>query len=164
MNLALLLAMMAGGPAASTATLLVESQPAVEVVWEGVPLGVTGPDGTLTIADIPPGSYAVTLRKEGHRPSERRIELGPGPARLAQRLAPWGESVDRLAAVPAPTAAAVERVEETAPREPTSPPVAAAVPEPAGAPAPAALARAAPMPRTSGSAETPPRDGSTGPD
>src|SRR5687767_11733288 len=72
---------------AEAGTLVVRSQPGVEVTWDGVALGVTGEDGALPIAGIPPGTYAVRLSKAGHRTAERNITVGEGEAALNLTLA-----------------------------------------------------------------------------
>ena len=59
-------------------TLRIQSQPDVQVLWEGVDLGTTDDAGVLTIADIPPGEYRIELRRPGFESESIRMEVEPG--------------------------------------------------------------------------------------
>ncbi len=78
MRLFLLLALIAASGPGETGVLEIRSLPEVEVVWEGTALGRTDDDGTMRIAGIPAGDYAVTLRKSGFRETTTRIVAGAG--------------------------------------------------------------------------------------
>lgn len=86
-------------PAESTGQLNIVSQPGVEVVWEGVPLGTTDTAGLLVIEGIPRGSYGLVLRKAGYQDLASRVDVtetsqsvrmqlrrSPAPARRSEPL------------------------------------------------------------------------------
>lgn len=92
--------------AADLGDLRIESQPEVEVTWEGVLLGSTDASGVIEISGIPPGTYAVLLRKRGHESRSLPIEVKTGRTELSLLLTP-------LAPPPEPRRAPV--VEPSAP-------------------------------------------------
>ncbi len=92
MKLWLILALVAASDPVATGVLEVRTQPEVEVIWEGTRLGATGSGGLLTIAGIPSGEYAVTLRKTGFEETNTRITAGAGEKTvLVLRLEPSAE-------------------------------------------------------------------------
>ncbi len=133
----LLLALLAASEPApdpgETGVLEVRTLPRVEVIWEGTALGLTGDDGTLLIAGIPAGDYAVTLRKQGFRETTARIVAGTGEKTvLVLRPEPVAEppALDELIPWEARQAAAPPAADP----EDTALPPAAAGTEPAAAP------------------------------
>ena len=112
--------------------LRIVSQPAVEVIWEGVELGRTDSRGLLVIQEIPIGTYSVTLRKEGFRERKTRAVVKAGESRLSLKLKPIilpqaaeKKTADRPApeAVPetgAPPQVAGVKTQETAPPDSAS--------------------------------------------
>jgi hypothetical protein len=60
---------------ATTGSLSVESQPGVEVVWDGTSLGRTAADGTMQIDRIPPGEYVLELSKAGYQSQRLRVVI-----------------------------------------------------------------------------------------
>jgi len=97
-----------------TGSLRIESQPGVEVVWEGVRLGSTDARGILRIDDSPLGVFSITLRKDGFRPLTTEVEVEPGQKTVRLELEP----VATPASQPSPEAAS--RPAET-PSNPTPP-------------------------------------------
>jgi hypothetical protein len=73
-----------GRPAVSTGALAVESRPTgAAVIVNGRASGTT----PLTITDLPPGDYRVTMTLEGHRPFATTVRVVAGErARAAARL------------------------------------------------------------------------------
>jgi len=80
----LLVAFAASQPSAEFAALEIQSQPGVEVVWEGVSLGRTDNQGLLVVEEIPPGRYAIAIRKQGFREVTRELELVGGQTNTFQ--------------------------------------------------------------------------------
>ena len=58
--------------------LTVRSQPGVEVVWDGIFLGVTDDKGVMKIGQIPPGGYSLALRLEGFEGRSFPLEVATG--------------------------------------------------------------------------------------
>jgi len=87
---------------AATGSLVVHSQPGVEVVWDGVPLGTTDARGELTISGILPGTYAVELHRQGLTTARRDLAVHAGPMELELRLVPLGRPPAPEEAVPSP--------------------------------------------------------------
>ncbi len=79
MSLLLLLALL-GAIHGENGTLRIHSQPDAEVIWDGVSLGTTDNGGLLTVSDIPPGSFTVTLRKAGFRDFSTSVTITGGEA------------------------------------------------------------------------------------
>ncbi|MCP4654627.1 MAG: PEGA domain-containing protein [bacterium] len=109
-------------------SLRIESQPGVEVVWEGVPLGSTDARGILTVDDSPLGVFSITLRKPGFRSLTTEIEIAPGRKTLALELEPTLTAADpRASPAPAPPPAKTppspsgEELEKRAAVEATAP-------------------------------------------
>ena len=73
-----------GKPAVSTGALAIESRPTgAAVAVNGKPSGTT----PLTINDLPPGDYRVTMTLEGHQPFATTVRVVAGErARAAARL------------------------------------------------------------------------------
>lgn len=73
-----------GKPAATTGVLAVESRPTgASVLLNGKPSGTT----PVTISDLAPGEYSVTLALQGHRPVTTTVRVVAGErARAAARL------------------------------------------------------------------------------
>lgn len=59
-------------------TVRIQSQPGVEILWEGVALGETDAGGYLLIEGIPAGEYRLTLRKEGFHTLDTRMPVAAG--------------------------------------------------------------------------------------
>ncbi len=59
-------------------TVRLQSQPSVEILWEGVPLGRTDAGGILVIEGIPSGEYRLTLRKQGFHQLDLQIKVEEG--------------------------------------------------------------------------------------
>ncbi len=94
--LAPLLTILLALPAGSTGVLKLQSQPGVEILWDGVALGTTDARGNLIIKRIPPGEYRLTLRKQGFHDLNTGIEVeeGEGSSRellLRPLSAPGGD-------------------------------------------------------------------------
>ena len=53
------------------ATLTLQAQPGVEILWQGVLLGTIEPDGQLVIRNVPPGEFEIRLSKPGY---QHRVE------------------------------------------------------------------------------------------
>jgi len=107
------------GALPTTATLRIkDGVPGAQVLLDGSPLGVVGPEGTLSFSNIAPGSHTVTFRKEKFRTREvksefvanatvdvrgmlesalgtLRIELTPANAEARLTLRKDGESTER---------------------------------------------------------------------
>jgi hypothetical protein len=75
------------GVAPAAGILTVQCLPDTEVLWEGLSLGMTGSDGTMTIAEIPPGRYSVALRKAGYQELVATIILDEG----AEKVIPFSQ-------------------------------------------------------------------------
>ncbi len=121
MKLLVLLALIATPDPAATGSLEIRTQPRVEVVWEGTVLGATGDDGTLSIAGIPPGDYALTLRKAGFAEATVEVVAGAGektvlvlrlepltaaePLVLSVKLQPEGPGIEATSDGPLPLGA-----------------------------------------------------------
>jgi len=123
---ALLLFFVVAGPISSVAavelgTLTIQSQPDVEVIWDGVLLGVTNPSGRMVISNIPPGTFALTFSSPGYTSRNESVDIAPGRQRL-----------DALLAEVAPPP--IEAPEPEPPIESAEPgqPIEAAGPVPAG--------------------------------
>jgi hypothetical protein len=73
-----------GKPAVATGALAIESRPTgAAVAVNGKPSGTT----PLTITDLPPGDYRVTMTLEGHQPFATTVRVVAGErARAAARL------------------------------------------------------------------------------
>ncbi len=79
--LVLIVSLAAAAPlTAATGSLSIESQPGVEVVWDGTVLGRTDARGTMLVEGIPPGEYVIDLSKTGYRRQRQRILVTEGPA------------------------------------------------------------------------------------
>lgn len=66
--------------------LTIQSQPDVEVIWDGVPLGSTDAAGKMVIGNIPPGTYTLTFSSSGFTIREESVDITPGPQRLDATL------------------------------------------------------------------------------
>lgn len=88
-------------------SLFIETQPGVEVVWEGVLLGSTDARGNLTIDDSPLGVFTITLRKPGFRTVTTEVEIVPGRKTWTLELEPILTPADSPPR-PAVTAAATD--------------------------------------------------------
>ena len=73
-----------GKPAVATGTLAIESLPSgASVAINGTPGGTT----PVTISDLPPGEYRVTITLQGYRPFATTVRVVAGErARAAARL------------------------------------------------------------------------------
>ncbi len=61
--------------------------PGAEVTVQGRTLTSSGADGTVSISDLPAGSYVVNVRKAGFEPGQQKIEIKAGaPASFTIRL------------------------------------------------------------------------------
>ncbi len=90
MSLLLLLTLL-GAIDGETGTLRIHSQPGAEVVWEGVSLGNTDTSGSLTVSDIPPGTFNLVLRKTGFRQFQTSVTVAAGKTTsLEAELQPAG--------------------------------------------------------------------------
>ena len=136
----LMLLLLLGWPpiadAAEAGGLRIVSQPGVEVTWEGVVLGQTDEVGALDISGIPPGTYSVSLLKEGYeklsvplvvRPGTTTISLRlkrlPPPPEPARKPRVEAEPVTRKPAAESTTApTAAEPQPEAAPKDVATPP------------------------------------------
>jgi hypothetical protein len=49
------------------ATLTLQAQPGVDILWQGVRLGTTEADGRLVIRNVPPGEFEIRLSKPGYQ-------------------------------------------------------------------------------------------------
>ncbi len=67
-------------------SLLIQTEPGTEVVWDGVTLARTDPKGRLSIEEIPLGRYTLVLRKEGFRKLQRDVEVQGGQVSLVLPL------------------------------------------------------------------------------
>ncbi len=67
-------------------SLLIQTEPGTEVVWDGVTLAETDPKGRLSIEEIPLGRYTLVLRKEGFRRLQRDVEVEGGQVSLVLPL------------------------------------------------------------------------------
>lgn len=74
------------GKPETTGQLNMISQPAVEVVWEGVSLGLTDAAGLLVVEGIPPGRYELLLRKPGYRDRTSQVQVAAGTQSIQMRL------------------------------------------------------------------------------
>ena len=92
-----------------TGSLELRSQEGVELVWEGVSLGTTDNDGYLEVADIPPGTYGVTLRKRGFETARLTLSIRRGKNNLVLELDPLDPPEEQSATPPRPRV--VERAE-----------------------------------------------------
>lgn len=93
MSLLLLLTLL-GAIDGETGTLRVHSQPGAEVVWEGVSLGNTDTSGSLSVSDIPPGTFNLVLRKTGFRQFQTAVTIAGGKTTsLEAELRPAGSPV-----------------------------------------------------------------------
>lgn len=97
--------------------LNIVSQPGVEVMWDGHPVGKTDAAGLLVIRRIPPGFYELVLRKAGHQEQTAQVEVSSGGQSVRIELPSIGGS--RLPSPP--TRSSAKR------REPAAEPVAPAV-------------------------------------
>ena len=77
MSLLLLLTLL-GAIDGETGILRIHSQPGTEVVWEGVSLGNTDTAGSLTVSDIPPGTFTLALRKKGFHEFQTSVTIAAG--------------------------------------------------------------------------------------
>ena len=64
-------------PALEFGTLRLTTPPHAEISWEGIPVGSADADGRMTISQIPPGSYTLTVQASGFETSTQRLEIGP---------------------------------------------------------------------------------------
>ncbi len=69
-------------------SLVISTQPDVEVFWDGVPLGKTSSTGVLTVEGIPQGKYRLTLSKEGFESLTLSVAVDAEPKTLRARLRP----------------------------------------------------------------------------
>ena len=107
--------------AAATGSLSIESQPGVEVTWDGTPLGSTDSTGIMFIEGIPAGEYVLDLSKPGYGSLRQRIVINEAPATYHGYLDPTEPA--------APTSSSSRR--EPAPAESPTPSVQATEPNPA---------------------------------
>ncbi|HVS02031.1 MAG TPA: PEGA domain-containing protein [Thermoanaerobaculia bacterium] len=84
----LLLVALAVASAGDFGQLVVRSQPGAEVLWDGVSLGPIQDDGELTIEGILPGSYSLSLRREGFTTYEQTLQVKAGTTNLTLPLVP----------------------------------------------------------------------------
>ena len=68
------------------ASLTLHTEPGTEIVWAGVSLGRANSDGLLIIQDVPPGTFTVTLKKDGFHELTTDIEVIQGEAELVLEL------------------------------------------------------------------------------
>ena len=154
MTWVLLLVALAQSPEPPSGWLRIESQPGVEVVWEGVSLGRTDASGLLLVEEIPIGRFEIVLRGRGLETAREAVDITPGRnawTKLLETVAP---------APPPPPVAEVESREPAAPvpaPPPQPEPQPAAEPDPPGqptaTPAPMATDDAAPLPSSAGPVE-----------
>ncbi len=71
---------MAASLAAATGRVSIESQPGVEVVWDGTSLGHTDAKGTMLVEGIPIGEYVLEMKKTGYRSQSQRLVVTEEPA------------------------------------------------------------------------------------
>lgn len=140
------------------ASLRIDGPPGVDVAWEGVPLGRTDGDGTLTIEGIPPGSHQILFSKPGFESRPWRLEVEPGAGELVielESLEPLPREREERQTEPAPPPSAevpdAEVPDAEAPPAPAPPPEPRATrpppaPEPAFPRAAAPAEAAAPSP------------------
>lgn len=93
----LLLFVFGAGPTPSRAaielgTLTIQSQPDVEVIWEGVPLGATDSLGQMLVANIPPGTYTITFSSPDFATRSESVDVAPGLQRLDATLVEAGSA------------------------------------------------------------------------
>jgi hypothetical protein len=63
---------------ASSGVVKIHSEPGATVLWNDIELGMVGPTGALTVKDVPPGIFSVTIRKEGFETLSTRVKVTPG--------------------------------------------------------------------------------------
>ena len=80
-------------------TLTIQSEPNVEVRWEGVLLGNTDPSGQMSIGNIPPGTYTLTFTSPGFTTRIESVDVAPGLQHVEAKLV---EAEPTEASEPAP--------------------------------------------------------------
>jgi len=69
-------------------SLLIQTAPGTEVIWDGVSLAKTDQKGRLNIEEIPLGQYTLSLRKDGFRRLRREVDVRGGQVFLVLPLEP----------------------------------------------------------------------------
>jgi hypothetical protein len=63
---------------AANGVVKIRSEPDATVFWNEIALGKVGPNGALTVKDLPPGIYRVTIQKEGYKTVNTQVKVTPG--------------------------------------------------------------------------------------
>ena len=87
-------------------SLLIQTEPGTEVVWDGVSLAKTDEKGRLSIEEIPLGQYNLVLHKNGFRKLRREVEVKRGQVSLVLPLEAMASS--QVSPKPSPRAPRVK--------------------------------------------------------
>lgn len=88
----LLLFIIGAGPTPSHAatelgTLTIQSEPSVQVIWDGTLLGTTDTSGQMSIGSIPPGTYTLAFTSPGFTARTESVDITAGRQEVDASLA-----------------------------------------------------------------------------
>jgi hypothetical protein len=87
---------------AANGVVRIHSEPDAAVLWNDIEVGKIGPTGALTVKDLPPGIYTVTVKKDGFKTLSTRVKVTPGEqtVRLSLEQEPSQGIAGALSSVP----------------------------------------------------------------